>query len=130
VRLTLTNKIAKAFLEPSYESLVRAVHFVGGSVEKLRCNFGFYLFLLGITFAPSVLLTWDDNSENEQGFIIERTVSDDCVDGWEVIAYTGVNQNSLMDIRVPGACYRIAAYDENGSSTYSNIAQVLLEPPL
>jgi hypothetical protein len=98
-------------------------------VEKIRLNFGFYLFLLGITYAQSVLLTWDDNSENEHGFIIERTVSDDCLDDWEVIAYTGVNQNSLTDIRVPGACYRVAAYNENGSSTYSNTAQVPLEPP-
>jgi hypothetical protein len=98
-------------------------------LEKLRFYFGFYLLLLGIISGPSVLLTWNDNSEDEEGFIIERTMEDDCVDDWEVIAYTGVDQNFLMDIHLPGACYRVAAYNENGPSTYSNTAQVPLEPP-
>jgi thermitase len=97
-------------------------------MEELRFSFIFYLLLLGIISAQSILLTWDDNSEDEQGFFIERTVSDECRDDWEVIAYTGVNQNFLMDIHVPGACYRVAAYNESGSSTYSNTAQVPLEP--
>jgi hypothetical protein len=72
------------------------------------------------------LLTWDDNSENETGFFVER--SDDCVDGWAVIAYTRKNQNFLMDANVQGACYQVAAYNEFGASTYSNTIRVPVEP--
>jgi hypothetical protein len=79
----------------------------------------------GSAFARSTtILTWDDQSVNEEGFIVERTESEDCLDGWEVIAYTGVNQSFLMDVYIPGACYRVAAYNEIGTSTYSDTIQV------
>jgi hypothetical protein len=97
-------------------------------LEKILLTFLFYLLLQGPAYARSVLLTWDDNSENETGFFVERTVSHDCVDGWEVIAYTLKNQNFLMDSHATGACYRVAAYNKIGSSTYSNITRVPVEP--
>jgi hypothetical protein len=61
---------------------------------------------------------------NEEGFIVERTESEECGDGWEVIAYTGMNQNFLMDVYIPGACYRVAAYNELGTSPYSDTVRV------
>ena len=61
----------------------------------------------------------------ENGFVIERTLSANCFDGWEVIGYTGANQNSFIDIRIPGACYRVAAYNQYGLITYSNPVKVL-----
>jgi hypothetical protein len=77
-------------------------------LAKILITFLFYLLLQGTAYAAqSVLLSWTDNSENETGFFVERTVSDDCVDGWEVIAYTGKNQSFLIDIHVSGACYRV-----------------------
>jgi hypothetical protein len=94
-------------------------------LEKILITFLFYLLLQGTAYAAqSVLLTWTDNSENETGFFVERTMSDDCVDGWEVIAYTGKNQSFLIDSHVSGACYRVAAYNDTSVSTYSNIARV------
>ena len=85
----------------------------------------FSLLLQGSAYSRSAtILTWDDDSANEEGFIVERTESAECVDGWEVIAYTGVNQSFLMDVYIPGACYRVAAYNEIGTSTYSDTVRV------
>jgi hypothetical protein len=100
----------------------------GNKLAKILITFLFYLLLQGTAYAAqSVLLRWTDNSENATGFFVERTVSDDCVDGWEVIAYTGKNQSILIDIHISGACYRVAAYNDTSVSPYSNIARV---PPL
>ena len=41
-----------------------------------------------------------------------------------MIAYTGVNQNFLMDVYIPGACYRVAAYNQIGTSTYSDTVRI------
>jgi len=91
----------------------------------------FYLLLQGNAYARSAtILTWNDDSVNEEGFIVERTESDDCVGGWEAIAYTGVNQNFLMDVYIPGACYRVAAYNEIGISTYSDTVRVPSDRPV
>ena len=84
----------------------------------------FYLLMLpGTANARSVTITWQDNSDNEQGFFLER--SNDCSDGWEVIAYTGINQTLVTDVYKLGACYRAAAYNQIGTSAYSNVAQVV-----
>ena len=90
----------------------------------------FYLLLQGGADARSAtILTWNDDSVNEEGFIVERTQSDDCGGDWEVIAYTGINQNFLMDVYIPGACYRVAAYNESGTSTYSDVVRVPADRP-
>jgi len=81
------------------------------------------LMLPGTANARSVTITWQDNSDNEQGFFLER--SNDCSDSWEVIAYTGINQTLVTDVYKLGACYRAAAYNQIGTSAYSNVAQVV-----
>lgn len=96
----------------------------GIELKTLLLSFLFFLLLHGTVHARSVLITWNDNSENEHGFFVERTVSRDCVDGWEVIAYTGKNQNFLIDALIPGACYRAAAYNKHGTSTYSDSTRI------
>ena len=83
------------------------------------------LTLPGTANARSVTITWQDTSDNEQGFFVERTLSNDCSDGWEVIAYTGINQTLVTDVYKLGACYRAAAYNQIGTSAYSNVAQVV-----
>jgi len=95
--------------------------------QKLTSYF-YFLFAIGrAAYARrDVLLTWNGNSDDEEGFVVERTVSDDCVGGWEMIAYTGINQNFVEDIYIPGACYRVAAYNQLGPSTYSNIVRAPL----
>lgn len=86
--------------------------------------FVFYLLLQEAAFPRSILLKWHDNSDNEDGFIVERTFTGDCSNGWEVIAYTRSNRNRLVEIFLPGACYRVAAFNEYGVSAYSNVSQV------
>ena len=82
----------------------------------------FFVTLQGTAHARGVQLSWKDNSDDEEGFVVERTVSADCAGGWEVIGYTGRNQNYFDDISyIPGACYRVAAYHRQAVSTYTNI---------
>ena len=87
----------------------------------------FFIFLFFVAFQGAALargarLSWNDNSDDEEGFVIERTVSAGCAGGWEVIGYTGRNQNYFDDISyIPGACYRVAAYNRQAVSTYTNI---------
>jgi hypothetical protein len=81
-----------------------------------------FLLLQGIAY-PQIKLTWTDHSDNEDGFVVERTVSEDCAEGWEMIGYTGINQNFLEDIYIPGACYRVVAYNQVGLSPYSEIVR-------
>jgi hypothetical protein len=96
-----------------------------GDLARLGYWLVFALLLHGTAYARSAtILTWDDDSINEEGFIVERTESAECVDGWEVIAFTGMNENFLMDVYIPGACYRVAAYNELGTSTYSVTVRV------
>jgi hypothetical protein len=94
-------------------------------LKKIILFFLFYIMVQGAALAGDVVLTWIDNSDDENGFVIERTLSANCFDGWEVIGYTGANQNSFTDIRIPGACYRVATYNQHGLSTYSNPVKVL-----
>ena len=95
-------------------------------ISKTRAPFVFVIFLLlqEAAFARSTLIKWHDNSDNEDGFMIERTFVEDCSDGWELIAYTRSDKNRVVDIFLPGACYRVAAFNEHGVSAYSNIAQM------
>jgi hypothetical protein len=84
----------------------------------------FCVWLQGVACADSLLITWQDNSDNENGFVIERTLVADCSTTWEVIGYTPADYNRLIDNRVPGACYRVAAFNDDGISPYSDIAQL------
>lgn len=89
-------------------------------MQKLILSLLLLVLIEGSAYARAVLLTWNDNSHDEDGFLVERTVSDDCVLGWEIIAYTGKNEHFLTDIFIPGACYRVAAYNKHGVSAYTN----------
>jgi len=82
----------------------------------------FFFAMYGAASARNVRLEWNDNSDDEEGFVVERTISTNCVDGWEVIGYTPRNQNYFDDILyIPAACYRVAAYNRQAVSTYTNI---------
>jgi hypothetical protein len=98
-------------------------------VYRLGYGLIFLLLLDGIAHARSAtLLTWNDDSVNEEGFIVERTETGDCTDGWQVIAYTAANETFLMDVYIPGACYRVAAYNDIGTSHYSDTVRVPRDP--
>ena len=80
-------------------------------------------------------LSWQDNSDNETGFIIERGVQDGSI-VFNPMATVPPNSTSYSDINdnfIPGTTYyyRVCAYNDAGNSPYSNIASVLIEdaPP-
>jgi glucose/arabinose dehydrogenase len=71
-----------------------------------------------------VMLDWNDNSDNEEGFIIERkTIGSDFV----IIDSVQANQNSFVDINVIDSTiyiYRVRAFAGNVYSGYSNSVTV------
>lgn len=78
-----------------------------------------------------VVLTWDDNSANEDGFLVQRR---DTVDGeWAEIGLTGVDVATFSDSLVdPGSTYwyRVYAYNGDGLSAGStNILAVSIAGP-
>lgn len=68
-----------------------------------------------------IATSWADNSDNETGFRLERSVDGS---NWIEIATVGSNIKSFSDTGlVPDTTYqyRVRAYNGNGNSTYSNI---------
>jgi hypothetical protein len=68
-------------------------------------------------------LSWDDNSANEDGFIIERNDGED----FSLLATVEANTASYADLTVvPEATYeyRLRAYNEEDTSIYSKILTV------
>jgi hypothetical protein len=74
----------------------------------------------------SVELTWTDNSNNENGFIIERETQSP--DAFVVIDTVSANTNLFVDNTVSYSTYnyRITAYNAFGQSAYSNVAQIIV----
>jgi len=75
---------------------------------------------------PHINLTWQDNSNNEQGFIIERSTA--CHQPFVSIAVVGEDMTTYSDMGVlPGTLYyyRVKAYNPTGQSNPSNRAQAV-----
>jgi hypothetical protein len=71
--------------------------------------------------AAALQLTWADNSNNEDGFKIERAIGSGGT--FSQIALAGVNVTSYTDSSVTTGttyCYRVRAYNAAGDSSYSN----------
>jgi chitodextrinase len=69
---------------------------------------------------PYVLLTWEDKTDSEQGFTIQRKKDDG---GWGNLANVGADTNTYTDTALAGNAsyrYRVSAYDGTGQSAYSN----------
>ncbi|HMQ68253.1 MAG TPA: T9SS type A sorting domain-containing protein [Ignavibacteria bacterium] len=72
-----------------------------------------------------IKVKWDDNSNNEEGFYIERSYTPDTVSGWEVIGSVNQNSRQFFDYWVANNVtyyYRVYAYAGTERSEYSNIA--------
>lgn len=72
----------------------------------------------------SVELTWTDNSDNEEGFSIERRASGG---SWREIDTVDEDEESYTVTGLePGTLYyfRVRAYNEDGESDYSNVVSV------
>jgi hypothetical protein len=75
---------------------------------------------------PQVSLAWTDNSNNETGFLIQR--STDGVN-FSDLATVGADTISYVDLAVSGGntyYYQVAAFNVGGSSAYSNTASVTI----
>lgn len=79
------------------------------------------------TFATSkskIVLSWGDNSNNEQSFVIERCQGNGCT-GFTVIATVPANSvsfNNAYLTRNTSYSYRVKAINSTGTSGYSNIS--------
>ncbi|MBK8549814.1 MAG: T9SS type A sorting domain-containing protein [Ignavibacteria bacterium] len=75
-----------------------------------------------------IKVKWDDNSNNEQGFYIERSYTGDTSVAWETIGSAGQNADRFLDYWVTNNVryyYRVYAYAGNLRSDYSNIADTI-----
>lgn len=73
-------------------------------------------------------LYWQDKSDNEQNFLIERSNSVDS--GFVQIASVGANEVMFTDrgvVRKKTYYYRVRASNSGGKSTYSNVASVRIK---
>lgn len=91
-----------------------------------------FLLLPSLAHALSLKLTWTDNSNNEDGFNIERRLEPGGVYGPK-IASTGADVATYTDATVQTGqryCYRVNAFNVAGVSDYSNeaCATALLPP--
>jgi len=82
----------------------------------------------------TVTLGWQDNSDNEDGFVIERKAGDSLsVELFVVIDSTGVNENSYFDTGLEADStytYRVYACNQFGVSDYSNLVEIATMIPV
>ncbi|MBN1674284.1 MAG: lamin tail domain-containing protein [Kiritimatiellae bacterium] len=77
-------------------------------------------------------VSWQDNSNNETGFKLDRRQSG--ASDWVRVATTGANVTTFGDTGLPAGTqfyYQIKAYNGDGSSDYSNVADATTQegPP-
>ncbi|MFH1016803.1 MAG: hypothetical protein V1798_01315 [Pseudomonadota bacterium] len=78
--------------------------------------------LLATASATQIVLTWQDNSNNETRFEIERCVGAGCTN-YAPYAQVGANVGTYTDTSVAAGttyCYRVRACNSTGCSGYSN----------
>ena len=71
--------------------------------------------------AAVISITWNDNSINEDGFRVERRIG--AAGTYQRLADVGTNVVTYTDNSVSNSttyCYRVAAFNSRGSSSYSN----------
>ncbi|MFC1752220.1 fibronectin type III domain-containing protein [Thermoproteota archaeon] len=88
--------------------------------------------LTATAYGDHIEVNWFDNSNNEDGFVVER--SDDGGQTFDQIAITGLSVSGYRDYEIVEGMtyyYRVLAYNDIGASPYSNIDNVttLLNPP-
>ena len=80
------------------------------------------------TSSSDIMLSWQDNSNNETGFRIQRRLGDCSITNtnvWSLIATRPVNSTSYTNGNLTSAAtysYRILAYNADGRSGFSNCA--------
>jgi hypothetical protein len=77
-------------------------------------------------------LSWLDGSADEQGFVVERRLGTEGDGAFAQIAQVGTDVESYADGGLASDteyCYRVAAFNANGTSDYSNTSCDTTEPP-
>ncbi len=78
--------------------------------------------------SPSrIELSWNDSSNNEDGFALERSAGST----WQEIATVARNHTTYLDSGLAPETtyqYRVRAYNSSGHSTYSNVASAKTQP--
>lgn len=82
-----------------------------------------------VSYGQEIDLIWDDTSNNELGFVIERSV-----DSVSFVQLTTVGENvtTYQDTTFPlntTVSYRVYAYNQFGNSNYSNTINIQTNPP-
>lgn len=80
--------------------------------------------LIAAVSQNTVMLSWTDNSNNEDGFCIDRRVNNPSV--WEFLGDVSVNVTTYVDQNVPKGryYYRVQAYNASTVSDFSNVVGV------
>ena len=80
--------------------------------------------LQGTASSTQVILSWKDNSTNETGFKIERSLDDGAIPvEWKEIAALSANTATYINTSLTAGTYywyRVRAYNSAGNSSYSN----------
>ncbi len=73
----------------------------------------------------SVMLSWNDNSGNETGFVIEREL---VTDAFVAVDTVSANSTSYQDtsVSITTFRYRVKAINTSGSSVYSNVVEIFV----
>jgi len=80
----------------------------------------FFLLFATTASAATLTLTWTDNSNNEDGFNIERKLGQ--TGNFGQIGRVSTDVTTYIDVTVPDDqlyCYRVNAYDSGGVSPWS-----------
>ena len=90
-------------------------------MKSLWCLVLFLLFP-ALSYCADVNLTWEDNSTDEDGFVVERALASDPT-AFAEVARVGVDVVTYKDAGLPQGTtflYRVKAYNQAGDSAYSN----------
>ena len=75
----------------------------------------------------NVSLTWNDNSDNEDGFVVQRSPA--FLINWTTLATLAPNTESYTNAMLTTSgkyLYRVRAFNEFGDSAYSNVVEAVI----
>jgi hypothetical protein len=78
-------------------------------------------------FSSAINLIWDDNSSNESGFMLERSLDGNFWSQIKMLMPNVINYADIGLIKHTKYYYRIYAFNASGNSAYSNIINVTPE---
>jgi len=96
--------------------------------QLLSLILGLIALAVGLN-AAELRLNWQDNSDNESGFLIERSI--DGGSEFLIIDQTLVNEETYLDTGLIGDTeywYRVRAYNSFGNSGATNVASAITNP--